>query len=83
MSSPYLSLPVRSMVEVIRDRHLEREAAGDKSREHLERGMLLDEVDRLRVELVTRPSAIEQAAPAVMLAVCACVWGSVALVWLR
>jgi len=81
--NPYLGLPTRSIVEVIRDRHLERETAGDKSREHLERGMLFDEIDRLRVELVTRPSAIEQAAPAAMLIICLCVWGSIALLWLR
>lgn len=82
-TSPYLNLPTRALVDIVRDRHIEREAAGDRSREHVERALLLDEIDRLEAELARQPSVLHQAAPALALAVCAGAWGATAAWWLR
>jgi hypothetical protein len=78
--SQYLYRPTRTMVEVIRDRHLEREAAGDRTREHVERGLLLAEVDKLQRELNERPGFVTLVAPVLALSLCFGVWGA-ALAW--
>ncbi len=76
--SQYLYRPTRTMVEVIRDRHLEREAAGDRTRDHVERGLLLDEVDRLHRELLQRPGFVAQVVPVAALSICTALWGAAA-----
>jgi hypothetical protein len=81
--SQYLYRPTRTMVEVIRDRHLEREAAGDRTRDHVERGLLLAEVDRLHRELLQRPGFVAQVVPVVALALCFGLWGAAAAWALR